>query len=323
MAALLDKLVAKVCDHRDSVPVFRIQQRSLDEMEGFAIRLAGSLAGEDAGDAKSHVARGQSRSNILLAEGVRASVFHASGAIVAKAALAPMEHLIGDRSDKAALTQSVVAAAKRLGLDRVVGAGEQLLFERLWQIKAAGMDGSGVRSPEVVCRAVGAFRRYLHDLPVWGRASAFVELAGENRIGAVGLDWRPIVAEPFDRVKVIAPEQAARAVLGDLNGRLPGGSFGEEDFDVGLFSLGYLSMPKRHEQSVFAPVYVAQLERRGWSSTNYIIIVGGSETAYESYCRKTSSPPRDAAKPKPGDKPAKPQGGHGWDPMAKPKLCHD
>jgi hypothetical protein len=320
MTQLMQKLVDGLCHHRDSVPVFRVQQRSLDEMEHQALRLAGSFLGDATGEAKAQIRRREGRSDILLAEGLRASLFHASGAFQAKAAFAPMEQLIGAKADREALTKTVVGAAKRLGIDRLVGPGEQLRFERLWQIKAAGMEANGRRSDEVLCRAVGAFRRYLHELPVWGRASVFVELAGEERLSAVGVDWRP-VAEPFDRVKVIEPERAARAVLADLNSRLPGGSFDAEDFDVAQFSLGYLSLPKRREQSVFQPVYVAQLQRRGWASTNYIIIVGGSEAAYESYCRKTSSPPRDSMKPQPGMKVDKPRAQPQWDPMAKPKPC--
>ncbi len=322
MTALLKTLVDKTCYYRDVAPVFRIEQRSLDEMEANAVRLAGDVVG-DAGDGKSQIARKETRSDILLPEGVRARVFHASGAVSVTTGLAPMEQLIGDHADREAMTRSTVEAAKRLGLDRVVGGGEQLLFERLWQIKAAGMNTEGVRGREVVCRAVGAFRRYLHELPVWGRASAFVEIAGDDRIGAVGVDWRPVAPEPFDRVKVIDPERAARAVLSDLNGRLPGGEFTDEDFEVGMFGLGYVSLAKRRDQSVFAPVYVAMLERRGWSSTNYIIIVSGSEIDYESLCRHPTSPPRDAVKPQPGSKRDPRRGAPGWDPMAKPKGCCD
>lgn len=89
-----------------------------------------------------------------------------------------------------------------------------------------------------------------------------------------------------------------------------------------MFSLGYLSLPKRSEQSVFQPVYVAQLKRRGWASTNYIIVVGSSEAVYESYCRKTPSPPRDAIKPPPGTTVDKPHVRPEWNPLApQPKPC--
>ena len=320
MSALLKKLIDKTCHYRDVVPVFRVEPCALDELEASALRLAASVAGCE-GDAKSRIERRNGRSDILLQDAVRARVYHASGAFAVKTGLAPMEHLIGEKADKEALTQSVATAAKRLGLDRFVAHGEQLVFERVWQIKASGISGEGVRGREVVCRAVGAFRRYLHDLPVWGRASAVVEIAGGDRIGGVGVDWRTVAAEPIDRAKVLAPEMAARAVLNDLHSRLPGGEFSDDDFDVGMFSLGYLSLPKRRAQSVFAPVYVAMLERRGWTSTNYLIVVHGSEKVYESVCRPNTLPPRDAVKSQSGTGKAKLPHASGWNPLAKPAPC--
>jgi len=320
MSALLQKLVEKTCHHRDVVPVFRIEPRPLGELETAALRLAAAVAGREA-DAKSQIERRRERSDILLQDAVRARVWHASGALAVSAGLAPMEHLIGDKADREALTQAAAEAGKRVGLDRFVGAGEQLAFERLWQIKAAGISGEGVRGREVVCRAVGAFRRYLHDLPVWGRASAVVELAGDGRIAGVGVDWRTVAAEPVDRAKVLAPEAAARAVLNDLESRLPGGEFGDDDFDVAMFGLGYLSLPKRRAQSVFAPVYVAMLERRGWTTTNYVIAVPGSEKVYESVCRPNRLPPRDAVKAQPGAGKAGPPRAPGWDPLAPAPPC--
>ena len=72
-----------------------------------------------------------------------------------------------------------------------------------------------------------------------------------------------------------------------------------------------------------APAAVlAELLARGWSSTNYLIVVSGSEIAYESICRSPASPPRDAVKPQPGAR-RDPRRPPGWDPMAKPKGCRD
>jgi hypothetical protein len=320
MSALLKKLVEKTCHYRDVVPVFRIEPRPLDELEGSALRMAAGVAGRD-GDAKSRIERRNGRSDVLLQDGVRARVFHASGSLAVSAGLAPMEHLIGEKADKETLTRAAAEAGKRLGLDRFVAPGEQLVFERLWQIKAAGISGEGVRGREVLCRAVGAFRRYLHDLPVWGRASAVVELAGDDRLAGAGVDWRTVAAEPIDRAKVIAPEAAARAVINDLGSRLPGGEFGDDDFDVAMFSLGYLSLPKRRAQSVFAPVYVAMLVRRGWTTTNYVIAVPGSEKVYESVCRPNQAPPRDATKSQPGTGKSGPPRASAWNPLATPPSC--
>jgi hypothetical protein len=316
MTALIEKLITKTDNYRDIVPVFRIEPRSLDEQEALAVRFAASVAGR-AENVKSRIARGSGRSDVLLSEGVRARVYHASGSISVKASLGPMDHLIGEKANKEALTQSATAAAKRLGLDLLVGPGEHIQFERLWQIKAAGMNRERVRGRDIVCRAVGAFRRYLRELPVWGRASAVIEIAGDELIGGIGIDWRRILAEPLDQTKVIDPERAARAVMGDLNGRLPGGELGDDDFEVAMFSLGYMSLPKRRVQGIFAPVYVAMLERRGWTTMNYVIVVNASETMYGDIGRPSSFPPRDAAKPEPGAAKGKSSRAFGWSPLGK------
>jgi hypothetical protein len=295
MNAFEKKLVDKLSHYHDAAPVYRIEPHSLDELERSAAQLANRVAGQKE-DSKSRVVRGNGRSDLLLADGFRARVYHPSGAIAIKAGLAPMEHLIGERADKKTLTDAAAAIAKRLGLDRLRTTDEKLAFERLWQIKAAGINRDRVRGHEVVCRAIGAFRRYLGDLPVWGRASVVVELAGGDKLGGVGLDWRPIAPEPIDRAKVLDPERGARAVIADLNGRLPGGEFSAKDFDVALFSLGYISMPKRRAQGIFAPIYVALLERRAWTTMNHVVVVNGSEKVYEEVCRLNVAPPKDTAR---------------------------
>ncbi len=304
MQPLERKLVDKLSHYRDTAPVHRIEPRPLDELEHIATDVAHSAAGRE--DGKSRVVRGKARTDIALADGFRARVYHASGALAARAGFAPMEHLIGEGADKGALTETAIATAKRLGLDRLGTTVERLAFERLWQIKATGMNREQVRGREVVCRAIGAFRRYVNDLPVWGRASAIVELAGDRRIGGAAVDWRPIAPHAIDRAKVLDPERAARAVLSDLEGRLPGGELTEKDFDVTMFSLGYISLPKRRAQGVLAPVYVAMLQHRGWTTMNHVVVVNGSEKVYESVSRIAAGPPRDAQRPAIRVRPASP-----------------
>jgi hypothetical protein len=297
MNALERKLIDKLSNYHETASVYRIETHPLDELEAAAARLANRVAGHKE-DSKSHAVRGNSRSDLLLGDGIRARAYHPSGAIVVKAGLAAMEHLIGEKAEKKALVEASVATAKRLGLDTIGWSGENLAFERLWQIKAAGMNRDRVRGREVVCRAIGAFRRYLGDLPVWGRASVVVELAGGNKIGGVGVDWRRVDTKPIDRAKVLDPERAAHAIVADLNGRLPGGEFGDNDFEVTMFSLGYISLPKRRVQGAFAPVYVAMLERRGWSTMNHVVVVNGSEKFYEDVCRLNAAAPREAVRAK-------------------------
>ncbi len=290
MNALEKKLVDKLTHYHDVVPVFRIEPHSLEELESSAVKLASRVAGQEE-SGKSGSVRRRGRTDFVLSDGFRARAYHPSGAIAVRAGFAPMEHVLGEKIDKNALTEASITTAKRLGLDRLGSSGEKLSFERLWQIKAAGISREKVSGSEVVCRAIGAFRRYVYDLPVYGRASVVVELAGGDKIGGAGVDWRPIGHEPLDRAKVLDPERAARAIVADIGGRLPGGEYTDKDFDVALFSLAYISLPKRRAQGLFAPVYVAMLERHGWTTMNHVVVVNGSEKVYENIGRVAAAPP--------------------------------
>ncbi len=296
MNTLERKLIDKLARHQDTAPVYRIEPPPLNALEKSATQLALRVAGENE-HGRSRVSRIDGRSEILLSGGMRARAYHASGAMAVNAGLAPMTHLLGDKIDKGALTKAAVATAKHLGLDRLGTPGEKLEFERLWQIKAAGINHERVRGREVVCRAIGAFRRHIGELPVYGRASVVIELAGDEKIGGVGVDWRPIASEVVDRAKILDPERAARAIMADIGGRVPGGEVGDKDFDVTMFSLGYISLPKRRAQGLLAPVYVAMLERVGWTTMNHVVVVNGTEKVYENIGRLNASPPRDAARP--------------------------
>lgn len=297
MHTLERKLVDKITNHHDTAAVYRIEPRPLSEVEDAAISLAQRVAG-NYDEGRPHIKRGKDRSEIALADGVRARAYHASGAIAVSAGFAPMQHLLGDKIDKAAMTEASLANVRRLGLERIGTSAESLRFERLWQIKASGMNRDRERGREVVCRTVGAFRRHVHDLPVWGRASVVIGLAGGERVSGIGIDWRPIASEAVDHAKIIDPERAARAVLAELAGRLPGGEFTGKDFDVALFSLGYLSMPKRRAQGMLTPVYVAMLTRRAWTTMNHVIAVTATEKIYESVARLVAVPPRETIRGK-------------------------
>jgi len=78
MNMLERKLVDKVTHYHDTAPVFRIEPRALADMEAAAESLAKHVAGHDS-VARSHVTRGKERTDIALANGVRARAYHASG----------------------------------------------------------------------------------------------------------------------------------------------------------------------------------------------------------------------------------------------------
>ena len=297
-AQLLKALVSKLSNFRPTAPVYRLRDRRVDEIEAdaraFAQRFAGTYLDREP---RADICRRKDVTTFRLPDGGRVAIFHASGAMLAKRGLRPLEQLITDTDDKAELTARTVAAAKRLGLDRCHDAGERLEFERLWQIKATGMTLQGERGAVALCRVVGAFRRYLADLPVLGRASVFVKLAGDNVVDGAGVDWRPIAGEPVDYAKIIEPEAGAARVLHELSIGSPGGELTLKHYEPESFALGYLSLPKRRAQGFLQPVYVVALRPRGDTTLGRIVVVPASQQHYESLCRPLAAPPRLAAKP--------------------------
>src|SRR5262245_50091428 len=121
MNALERKLIDKLSNYRDAAPVFRIEAQPLDELEKSAAQLANRVAGYGEGG-RSRIVRGKDASDVLLAGGFRARVYHASGAIAVKARMAPMDHVLGERIDKGAMTEASMMTAKRYGLDRLGSA---------------------------------------------------------------------------------------------------------------------------------------------------------------------------------------------------------
>jgi|LGOV01.1.fsa_nt_gb hypothetical protein len=293
----------QACHLRDVVPIYRIRERTIDEMESQALRFAGRFAGNrDGMEIKSSLRRRQDRSDFFLPEGLRARVFHASGAFIAKSSLGPMEALLAEDIEQVAkddLIKQVDRALQRLELVSFCGREERLEFERLWQIKATGVTKKGERGRVVLCRSVGAYRRYLHDLPVWGRASVHVQMAADDHLDSIGIDWRLVSEEPFDHAKIIDPEHGAKKVLADFQSRLPSAKITRDDFKVVMFALGYFSLPRRRSQGTMAPVYVAMIESNGWPGSNHLIVVPATETIYEPLCVPVETPPRLAKKPEP------------------------
>jgi hypothetical protein len=294
-ARLLKKLVERLSDYRETVPVYEIADRRLEEMEEATLS-AGQRFVATAGldEMRYDLRRGRKRTLILFQEGIRASVFHASGAISLSQGLHPMEDVItteADDADERMLRRWTDEATKKLELGPVSRA-EPLRFERLWRLKAAGMKEDGERGPVALTRVVGAYRRFIGRLPVWGRASVFVELAAEGRVAAAGVDWRPIAPKPFERTKVLPPNEAGARVLAELQkfaqGRRPSG----KDYEPVMFSLGYFSLPKRRHQAIMQPVFVAMFEPTGpIPSLGRMIVVPAAPNAYEPIARPIAAPP--------------------------------
>jgi hypothetical protein len=243
--------------------------------------------------------REEDRSVMRLPLGAQLVSFHASGAVRFRSGLAPMDNLIGPERDKEELVRLVTSLAEQLRLSEWVGDGEELAFEKLWQIKAAGADRSVRASETVVCRAIGAFRHTIAGLPVWGSASAVVEMAGSSQLDAFGIFARPTSGRIVDTAAVTPPNVAATLVLKQLSALVPEGSFAAHAVPDS-FKFGYVSLSKRQYQAFLAPAYVAEVHTEGDEPMSYLALVPGTEKEYLPMARVGAGPNGVRRKPAKG-----------------------
>jgi hypothetical protein len=218
--------------------------------------------------------------------------YHASGGLQFSAGLPPMEKLIGPEHARDELTRQVMSVASSLNLRNWVGRSEDLVFERLWQIKACAADPGGRTVAPVVCRAVGAFRHTVAGISVWGPASAVVQVAANSAIDAVRVLVRETSGQVIDAAQVLAPEVAARQVVRQLSGLVP--EAGRAFFDIATpvaFRFGYFSFSKRTPQPLLAPVYVAEVQTDGGEPMSYLSVVPASDKEYLPIARVGRTPP--------------------------------
>jgi len=296
---LVRALGDRVSNYRKTAPVFNLIQRPLEVLERDALEFGRRFtAGSGDTGARADLRRDKHSSTALFPNGTTVKLFHGSGAMIARTVLTPAAHLFTQAPPKDTLISRSKDVVRRLGLGQSGGPMERLDFERLWQIKAAGRQQNGTGGYEVLCRAVGAFRRFVHDLPVLGRASVFVKLAADDVVEAAGSDWRACEERAFEEAPVIDPFEGASRVVAELTMAAGRTHVSAEHYDVDFFGLGYVSFPKRRVQSILQPVYVAMLQPRGWTSLGRIVVVAATDGAYEPIGRQLAVPPRPvAAKP--------------------------
>jgi hypothetical protein len=248
------------------------------------LRDVGELAGLDLGGVT--VENGTTRTVLRIPGGPRAVGFHASGAMSVDLGLDPFEGVFGGDPGDKPLIELLEANASRLGLGKHLPADDALTFERLWRIKAAGGDAGERLIDAVLCRAVGAYRHHVRDLPVYGRATATVHLAAEGKIAGVSLSTRRFVddghGQTLERAATRAPGDAAREVV-DRLAALFRSTAEPTGFEVSpeWFRFGYLSLGRRRAQSILAPFYLASLSlRHEEESTAHVIAVAGSQDQY-------------------------------------------
>lgn len=285
----------KLGKSRSSMPVFRVPERSLDDLHNSLVSAVdGVCALAGLGKLRHEATLHNKRTFMAFQSGIKAQVYHASGALAISRGFAPFQHIIATDASTANLNdleQQAKTAINKLNLVSL-GKNEKLKFERLWKLKAGGVTEKGEFGPIALTEVVGAFRRYLGNIPVYGAASQFVQIVADNQVSGVGVDWRRIEEEPFETAKLISAEEGAERLLQQLQVFLPERPLTMEDYTPDEFLTGYFSLPKRRAQNYMQPVFIAKfLDNGPDTSLNRLIAIPAGVKLYEPIDRIIVSPP--------------------------------
>jgi hypothetical protein len=276
-------LASRAQSYRERAPVHRVQAIPFDDQIKRAA-LLGGLVWDLRGDCEPRVVADQSpgMARIQLPEDGNVNVYTPSGAIdafITSTASRPPLATDERRADRTNIRARLREAAEKLA-KHLITDGEELRPERLWETKARGETVRKESSPTALLEVVGSLRRYLHGLPVLGRASVHVGLAGAHEVTKWGVDWRPRDGDAFSETEVVDPDEGAQRVLAELRNRRP--ESGESpDLEPEEMTLGYLSMPRRYEQRVLQPAWVARFRPTGTSTMGVVVAVPAAPTAFE------------------------------------------
>jgi hypothetical protein len=219
---------------------------------------------------------------VRLPMGANAVVYHASGAMRLNTGLAPMEQLFEKMESKEHLIKLVEQTARKLNFQQWVGESEQLKFERLWQIKAAAADRKGETISPILCRAVGAYRHFIGELPVLGAASVAVKVASHGQLDSLSILTRPTSGKILDTVKTISPEQAVDRAFKQLGRLMGNGKMPLSEAAIPqTIQFGYLNLAKRKAQRLLEPAYVITVSIEGQQEAQgYLFAISGTENPY-------------------------------------------
>ncbi|MEO7497526.1 MAG: hypothetical protein ABIT83_14135 [Massilia sp.] len=270
-----------------AVDIVGLQQFSTEEMQARTRRLLSQVAERsdcslDRGDWQAD----DEHTLIRLPEGARAVLYHASGSMIYTSGLAPFAAHFERMEDKEHLIRQVNQSAKEVVARQWVGNHGELVFERLWQMKAQGADLQGNSCEPLLTRVVGAYRQVVDGLPVLGAASVALRLAGNGALDMLSVQARPSAAEVLEKAAIIAPELAARQLSFQLVSLLgPVRDLPEDVIESQSMQFGYLNLGKRKAQRLLAPAYVAQVVlRHKMERQAYILAVAATEKTYLPIC---------------------------------------
>jgi hypothetical protein len=273
-----------ITNYRDTLPVYKL----VDPSPTFQIDKANLLASRFLEDfcAESTVLlakRSNDTTEVNLPENTKIRIYNNSNAMVIKKIMAPLDNIFSGKIDFEQLKERTIEIMKKLELGKWCSDLEQIEFERLWKIKASAITiADKVKVPEVLCRVIGAFRRQINKIPVYGRASVFVKLAGNNTVQSAGIDWRLIETEPVDEIKIIDSDEAAETILRNIGVYLPNKVITSKMCKPEFFSLGYFSLPRNRYQRFMQPAYIATFKSTGSTSLNPAAVISASKDIYES-----------------------------------------
>jgi hypothetical protein len=290
---ILAALAKQAAGFQERVPIFHIRQPSAAESVGQAQALARSIWTHFTECGLRPDETGSFQARMRLPHNGRVDVFYPSGAISASMSPSgtPKPLTPDERSADRKALQGVAEQVAMVMAKSHVGPNEQLRFESLWEKKGQGTTLRGEKSPVALFEVLASYRRYLHGLPVLGRASVHVALGAGSQVTRWGIDWRRIREQPFAHAAILSPEEGAKRILEDLWWRRPERPFTLKDFQVKSFTLGYMSLSRRVQQFVMQPVWVAVLAPQMGMSMGHVVAVPATPEAFEPISRPATTMP--------------------------------
>lgn len=279
---LKEELTEKLSDFYNAIPVYPIKKLSNNEIIDTAKYYASRFMGGNTSVTFRSTEKQNQMTQINLPWDVKMWIYDNSYATTIIRKIKPLEHLINENIDVDKLGLLAAEKMKKLKMDKWKLSFENLQFESLGQIKAMGINEEEKRSPSILCRIIGVFRRYINEIPVYGRASISLKLAGGDILESVGIDWRPIEESPVEYTKIIDLEVAAEEIIKKLNSTMPGRSLTLDDYTPIFFTLSYLSMPKTRVQNYMQPVYIAMFKPKNNTTFGHVITIPASKKIFES-----------------------------------------
>jgi len=278
-------LAARAQHYRERVPVYRLDLPPADQQFKLALSLAGhfwDLIG-DCSPVFMPDPPLTTMARMHFPEGGRMNVFTPSGAMEAFVTTAGTAPPLADdesRFDRTPIHARLRETAETLA-KYFLREGEELKPERLWETKARGMTMKRETSRTALLAVTGSLRRWVHGLPVLGRASIHVTLGGEQRVTRWGVDWRGRADTAFTDADVVDPDEAAKRILLQLRAQSADGRKEAAAAEPEELTLGYLSMSRRVEQRVLQPAWVARFRPAKGTTMGKIIAIPAGTGSYE------------------------------------------